>query len=86
MEQLGHWSYFYFLFILPVKAAQTARGTKKRPLVLGSLLWEHPVSRVLSRTAIYLDSHLRTSSSDRTRESAGRLILPYSVLLRTGFT
>ena len=35
------------------------------------------VSRVLSCPVIYL--------SDRTRESAGRVSLPYSILLRVGF-
>jgi len=57
-------------------------GNKKTPREGGG---EHPVSRVLSRTTISLDLGLRTSSSDRTRGSAGRLIPPYSVLLQTGF-
>ncbi len=35
---------------------------------------------------IYLGNPSRGASSDRTRRSAGRLIPPYSILLRMGFT
>ena len=45
---------------------------------------EHPISRVLSCPVISLVPFLRRGTSDRTRESAGRLILPYSILLRMG--
>ncbi len=40
----------------------------------------------VSKATISLGSALRRTSSDRTRRSAGRIIPPYSVLLRTGFT
>ena len=43
------------------------------------------VSRVLSCAVIYLGCDLHRTSSDRTRGSAGHLIPPYSILLRTGF-
>ena len=55
------------------------RETEKR------FLREHFVSRVLSSVTIYLGGPSRVPSSDRTRKSAGSFILPYSILLRTGF-
>ena len=46
---------------------------------------EQLISRVLYTVTIYLGDSSRRPSSDRTRGSAGRLIPPYSVLLRMGF-
>lgn len=46
---------------------------------------EQLISRVLYTVTIYLGGSSRSPSSDRTRGSAGRLIPPYSILLRMGF-
>ena len=51
-----------------------------------AIKWSRPVSRVLSWTVIPLDAASPRRSSNLPGSDAGRAMLPYSVLLRVGFT